>query len=279
MYDTIQALGATRIQHGKFNDRIYVMKLAPADLPDVVGQLEDLAVRQAYGKVIVKAPSRCVQAFADSGYAEEARIPGFFNGREDVHFLVRYHDRDRQVERKPEVVEKNLAIAREKQASGEPPRRPQWGDAEVARATEADVEAMSEVYREVFPSYPFPIHDPGYLRQCMREDVEFFKVVRDGRLVALSSAEMMPADGNAEMTDFATLPELRGQGAAQGLLTAMEAAMAERRMPTVFTIARAYSTGMNVTFAKSGYAYGGTLTGNTNIGGDVESMNVWYKRL
>ena len=247
MYDTVQTLGATRIQHGEFNDRIYVMKLDPADVPEVIPRLEDLAVRHGYGKVIVKAPARCVQAFADSGYTEEAQIPRFFDGREGVHFMVRYHDRKRQVERKPKTVEKNLALALAKQAAGERPRRPQWGNAVVSRATEADV--------------------------------DFFKVERDGRLVALASAEMAPADGNAEMTDFATLPELRGQGAAQGLLTAMERAMAERAMPTVFTIARAYSTGMNVTFAKSGYTFGGTLTGNTNIGGAVESMNVWYKHL
>lgn len=279
MYDTVQTLGATRIQHGEFNDRIYVMRLDPADVPAVIPRLEDLAARQGYGKVIVKAPASCVQAFADNGYTEEARIPGFFDGREGVHFMVRYHDRKRQVERKPRTVEKNLALALAKQAAGERPRRPQWGNAVVSRAAEADVAAMAEVYRLVFPSYPFPIHDPAYLRKCMRADVDFFKVERGGRIVALSSAEMAPADGNAEMTDFATLPELRGQGAAQGLLSAMETAMAERKMPTVFTIARAYSTGMNVTFAKSGYAFGGTLTGNTNIGGAIESMNVWYKHL
>ncbi len=48
---------------------------------------------------------------------------------------------------------------------------------------------------------------------------------------------------------------------------------------TVFTIARAKSPGMNITFARSGYDYGGTLVNNTNISGQIESMNVWYKSL
>jgi hypothetical protein len=46
----------------------------------------------------------------------------------------------------------------------------------------------------------------------------------------------------------------------------------------MFTIARARSTGMNVTFAKNGYSFAGTLINNTNISGRIESMNVWYKR-
>jgi hypothetical protein len=36
---------------------------------------------------------------------------------------------------------------------------------------------------------------------------------------------------------------------------------------------------MNATFAKAGYSFGGTLINNTNISGDIESMNVWYKNL
>ena len=36
---------------------------------------------------------------------------------------------------------------------------------------------------------------------------------------------------------------------------------------------------MNITFAKLGYDFGGTLTRNTQISGDLESMNVWYKPL
>jgi beta-lysine N6-acetyltransferase len=90
---------------------------------------------------------------------------------------------------------------------------------------------------------------------------------------------MDTANGAVEMTDFATLPELRGQGAAQSLLLAMEEAMRARGLQLAFTIARAYSAGMNVTFAKCGYRYGGTLCNNTNISGNIESMNLWSRPL
>ena len=39
------------------------------------------------------------------------------------------------------------------------------------------------------------------------------------------------------------------------------------------------SAGMNITFSKNGYKYGGTLVNNTDISGQIESMNVWFKNL
>jgi putative beta-lysine N-acetyltransferase len=81
------------------------------------------------------------------------------------------------------------------------------------------------------------------------------------------------------MTDFATLPEFRGNGFAELLLKYMENQMVSCQMLTAYTIARAISPAMNITFGKGGYAYGGRLVNNTNIMGNIESMNVWYKKL
>ena len=81
------------------------------------------------------------------------------------------------------------------------------------------------------------------------------------------------------MTDFATLPEYRGRHLATALLRRMEQQVKQRGIQTAYTIARAVSYGMNITFAKTGYAFAGTLANNTNICGNLESMNVWYKHL
>ena len=81
------------------------------------------------------------------------------------------------------------------------------------------------------------------------------------------------------MTDFATLPDYRGNNLSMMLLKEMEALMRSKKMKTVYTIARALSTGMNVTFSKMNYVFAGTLINNTNIAGKIESMNVWYKNL
>ena len=86
-------------------------------------------------------------------------------------------------------------------------------------------------------------------------------------------------DKNAEMTDFATLPDYRGNNLSLNLLREMEAEMRLRKMKTLYTIARSHSAGMNITFSKLDYSYSGTLINNTDIAGKIESMNIWYKNL
>jgi putative beta-lysine N-acetyltransferase len=276
--DRIDRLKDTVYQHGPFNDRIYVMRTHREDLDDLLPYLANLATKRRYGKVIAKCPAGCGPAFEAWGARREATIPGYYGGNEDALFMARYFDDERQVERRPQDVTDTLAIATAK--AKEPASRQvrNW-DGEARVAGPDDLVEMSRVYRIVFPTYPFPIDDSAFLEQAMQDDVVFFKLAKDGRIGALASAEMDADNRAVEMTDFATLPEFRGEGAAQCLLGAMEEAMRQRGHQTAFTIARAYSTGMNVTFAKHGYAHGGTLTMNTNIGGAIESMNVWSKRL
>ena len=101
----------------------------------------------------------------------------------------------------------------------------------------------------------------------------------DHRIVALAASEMDPDNLAAELTDFATLTRHRRQGMASCLLKAMEDEMILQGFKTAYSIARSLSPAMNLTFFKNGYRYSGTLSNNTNIGGRIESMNIWYKHL
>ncbi len=59
----------------------------------------------------------------------------------------------------------------------------------------------------------------------------------------------------------------------------MEIEMKNQGMKTLYTIARLNSIAMNLTFLRSNYKYSGTLIKNTNISGQIESMNVYYKQI
>jgi putative beta-lysine N-acetyltransferase len=113
----------------------------------------------------------------------------------------------------------------------------------------------------------------------MDANVSYFGIWAKGSLIALASAEIDRRNENAEMTDFATRPDCRGRGLANYLLAQAETAAEQLGVKTAYTIARAYSPGMNITFARNGYTFSGTLTHNTQISGKLESMNVWYKAL
>ena len=81
------------------------------------------------------------------------------------------------------------------------------------------------------------------------------------------------------MTDFATLPDYRGNNLSVILLDKMENVIRKQGITTLYTIARLNSIAMNKTFLKLSYKYAGTLINNTNISGKIESMNVYYKHI
>ncbi len=279
MNDSLEIFGRSLIHHGAYNDRAYLMKLHAEDSGKIVRTLETLAGSRGYTKIFAKVPSLLRDSFIASGYAEEARIPGFYPGGEDVCFMVKYFAESRAREQEAPLVQDVLAAATAAatEAVSGPVSLP---DGFTARsAVKEDVPAMAKIYSEVFASYPFPIHDPAFLLAAMEDSTKFFGVWKDSTIAALSSAEMDLSSASAEMTDFATLPIYRGNGLALYLLREMELAVKDLGVRALFTIARAYSYGMNITFARNGYLYGGTLTNNTNISGRLESMNVWYKIL
>lgn len=277
MNDRIETFGKSTIQHGKHSDRVYLMKLGQDDLPELLSRLEDLADQQGYSKIFAKVPDDRLDHFCRHGYRPEAQVPRFYGGDRAAHFLGKYLCPKRREEPRPQRVAEVLELARAKETLPEAPSLTEgyrWRPLDPS-----DTQAMVAVYRRVFASYPFPIHNPAYLEETMADNVRYHGIFRDDRLVAIASAELDKSGGNGEMTDFATLPEERGQGLANYLLTRLEEAAAEEGIVTAYTIARAYSFGMNITFAKLGYDFGGTLTRNTQISGDLESMNVWYKPL
>lgn len=275
MFDTIEKMNHSLIQHGPANQRVYLMKVAGQDLPDLAFKADVLARREGYTKIFAKVPQQVKPLFSEIGYVEEATIPDFYHGEVDAVFLAKYLDPERMDDPAQDKIEDILTLAQEKAQDDCSVTAADTVDIRVAKP--ADAETLAGVYRRVFESYPFPIHDPAYLRETMETHVQYFCEVRDDEIVAVSSSEMDQAAQNVEMTDFATLPKCRGRGVAQRLLAVMEAQMRRIGMKTFYTIARALSPGMNITFARAGYQYGGTLTNNTNICGDIESMNVWYK--
>ncbi len=277
MYDQIETIGNTLIQHGKFNDRIYLMKLSQSEFPGIIDVLDRKAEKQKYTKIFAKIPAYASSEFLENGYVKEARVPQFFGGERDAFFLAKYLSPNRKNTKNMEKINSILRTAKSK--AMEEPELALDKRFAFRKCERPDATAMAEVYKEVFATYPFPIHDPEYLAKTMDENIVYFGIWEGGRLVALSSSEMDVKAKNVEMTDFATLPDYRGNGLAVFLLNEMEKEMRRRGLKTAYTIARALSFGMNITFARMDYRYSGTLIKNTNISGRLESMNVWYKFL
>lgn len=275
--DKIIRIGNSILQHGKYNDRIYLMKLSEDDFPGIIDKLEKLAITEGYSKIFAKVPCYARDKFLENGYLVEASIPRFYNGTEDGYFLGKYFSEWRIIEDKSEKIYKILFASMSKKYKEIKANLPPEFNFKICN--NSDVFKITDVFKKVFETYPFPIHDPEYIQKTMNENVYYFSVTRDNNIVALSSSEIDTNSQNVEFTDFATLPEYQGNGLAFYLLEKMENEMQKKNIKVAYTIARAYSYGINSIFSKSGYKYCGTLLNNTNIHGNFESMNVWYKWL
>ncbi len=278
MFDKIVKLSCgSWIQHGPFNDRIYLLEASTDDIENLPKRLIDLARKEKYGKIFVKAKASEKSIFELYDFCEEARIPGMLSSGEDIIFLAYYLKNTRAKEHKLQSYLDVLQLALDKKDSKATLINPLRHH--IRQCSPEDIDEMAELYRKVFPTYPFPIYDKEFLLKTMNENVDYFCIETSDKILALASAEKNPTGLYAEMTDFATLPEARGKGFAYHLLRKMEKSIKAQEYVTAFTIARAISPGMNITFARSGYAYGGRLKNNTNISGQIESMNIWYKNL
>jgi putative beta-lysine N-acetyltransferase len=278
MFDKIETLGKSTVQHGPNNDRVYLMKLHPDDKDSIVEQLDNLAILKRYTKISAKVPAWAEPVFRDREYRLEARVPGLFNGREDGCFMAYFFGARRPFQSR----EEQERIEEIKRKAGAPydmsgARLPEGYTLRVLDAP--DLGALARLYESLFEVYPFPIFNEPYLLSTMRSHVRYYGVFFEDMLVAASSAEMDRSAANAEMTDFATLPGHQGQNLSWFLLGAMARDMEAEGIRTMYTIARARVPGMNRTFAKHGFRLAGTLVNNTLIGASIESMNVWYKQI
>lgn len=279
MTDTVETLMHSLIQHGTLNNRIYLMKLDKNDYPHIFPILDQLAEEKKYTKIFAKVPFWAVEKAKEHQYIIEATIPNFFNGNTDGYFLGKFLDDSRkQLNEKTANRIKNV-YQKFKSYSNRPTTSEPLQKARVKQLTCIDAESLACLYEQVFASYPFPIYDAKYLKKMMNDHVKYYGIFEEDQLVAASAAEMDADHQSVEMTDFATIPEERGKNYALTLLKFMDEEMKKERMKTGFTIARAVSFGMNITFAKADYKYGGMLKNNTAIAGRLESMNVLYKKL
>ncbi|WP_321393604.1 putative beta-lysine N-acetyltransferase [uncultured Desulfuromusa sp.] len=275
--DAIETVGKSVLQYGPENDRVYLMKLAEEDLPDIITSVGRLATLHNYSKAFVKVPESAQQLFVEHGYRVEAEVPGLFNRQEDGFFMARYFHADRLIDNDADKVKAVLDTAHVKAEQRRPVDLP--ANSICRLANPCHCREMAELYQQTFASYPFPIHDPEYLASTMAENVLYAGVWKGNQLLALASAEIDHQNSHAELTDFATDPDWRGHGLANALLQHLETELQLSAIKTCYTIARATSFGMNICFAQNGYQFAGTLVKNTQIAGKLESMNVWHNSL
>ena len=275
--DVVLHRGGSTIQHGHFNNRVYVMKLAPPDIHDIIRYADDLAHKEGYTKIFVKVPESSVEIFSSAGYITEATVPYFFHGKEPAVFMAKYLDPKRKDVQNEKLIADALSEAFGH--TGERSEHTLPDGFSLMHAHAGDAEEIAALYHSIFKTYPFPISDPDFIRKSMQGNTRYFVIKKSHLLAAVASCEIDAENKNAEVTDFATSLLFNGRGFAGILLHAIETEIKKDGILLAYTIARAGFGPINAVFAGAGYQFAGLLPNNTNICGSMESMNIWYKNL
>lgn len=239
--------------------------------PESVLKLVGGTVQPWVEKIILKSRPADREIFLSAGFKEEALVRGYFKG-EDMHFLVRYTDPDREQAGELRNLEDQI---RTMVASAVKEREPAINL--VSPAGYGDAEELSAVFRSVFQLYPTPVDDPTYIRKTMQEGTRYYGVRSEGRLQSVGSAEVNSRWLNAELTDCATITEAAGKGYMYAIMAHIDRDLLRQGVRCRYSIARASSYPMNVIFHRLGYSYSGCLRRNVRIGTGLEDMNVWCR--
>ncbi len=257
------------------NSRIKVMDSRITNLSYILENWQEFATKQKAGKFTIYARKKHMEMIRHYGFREEGKIDGFFQGT-NAYLMSAFPDSKRGRSEHIQEEDEIIAVAQSKK-SAQPGQLPQGFCLRLAEPR--DVAQMVHVFRTVFPLYPTPVHDPQYVSLMMSQNVDFMVIEHEGNIVSVASAEITEANGCAELTDCATLPEFRGQSLLSHLFFALEDHLEKKGIYYLFSLTRAVSPGMNITTARHGYQYRGRLINNCIISTGFEDMNIWCKPL
>ncbi|MBW2514549.1 MAG: putative beta-lysine N-acetyltransferase, partial [Deltaproteobacteria bacterium] len=217
MSDEIEKIGRSMVQHGPYNKRVYLMKLHSRDVLRILPTIDRLAHDNHYEKILAKVPWGSKSAYEKQGYVQEAVIPKYFKNQEHAVFMCKYLSSRRRRIAHPRKIRDILSLAKQKKQH--PYKKNDTQCLHTRACRPEDGVEMSRVFKTVFKTYPFPIFDADYLSTVMeKKQVRYFCIENHRQISAIAASEIDIDHKGVEMTDFATLPEFRGQGFAGCLL-------------------------------------------------------------
>ena len=266
--------GAVTMIDDPYSDRIRCDHPNVSDAAALGDALMETADSLGRGRVVAFVDSELGKDLESAGFEVEAVMPGFYEGERDCVVIGASEDADRMSSADLAAAQITERVLAEKRGT---PGLHVAVDTE--RATVDDAQELADLLDETFQAYPTPSGDAAYVAQQLREGTPF-RVVRDGdEIVACASADLVPSARTAELTDCATRPRHRGNGYMQTILVHLMDDLREMRYPTAFTLARARIPGVNVAFQRCGFKLRGRRAQSCRIGGGLEDMNVWSRRL
>lgn len=277
-FDTVQQIEGAILHHGEMHNRVYLMRSEQNNWDSLALKMKDLAREKNYGKILGRVPEEAKKIFQSNGYQVEAEIPGMYNGEKTGYFLADYLEKERSYcsEKELKTIESVKSIALAANSTSEDSYFALPSSLNVRKLTKNDLLAIVHLHENAFKKYPFPINKVEYLLELVEQNYRFYGLFQQEELLVSAILKIHEEESNVEIVDFATHPDYNGQNLSYYLVQEIKKDMDKSDYKTIYSLVRATSYGLNITFSKHGFSLGGTLLNNTVIRDNMESMNVWY---
>lgn len=266
------------LHHGKTHNRLYLMQTEEDNWDSLIPLMNDLAQQKNYDKILGKVPEEGKKVFQSYGYKVEAKIPGLYYGEITGYFLADYLNNERahcdEQNLKTIASVKAIALAAHKPSEDAYVDLPK--NLEVRKLNRNDLLDMIDLHRKASDSYTFPTHKPINIMELVAQNLEFYGLFNQEELLVSAILKVSKEESNIEIIDFITHPNVSGQNLSYYLVQEIKKNFDKRDYKTIYSLVRATSYGLNITFSKHDFVLGGTLLNNTLIRDAIESMNVWY---
>jgi len=278
MFETIENIEGALVYHGQMHNRIYFSEADNVDLGILLPKMKDLAKKKHYEKILGKASEGSMNLLKSNGFTVEAKIPGLYNGSIDGYFLAEYTNEKRHTndEKSLKTIAsvKTIALAANKPQTDAHFEMPT--DLKIEKLTTSDFGKLEDLHKKAYKYHPNQIKDAAYFLKLNELDHQFYGLFQNGELLVSAILSLNEQESNMEIVDFVTHPDYRGQNLSYFLVQDIKKLMDGLGCKTVYTMVRATSYGLNITFSKHGFILAGTLTNNCVVRDSLESMNVWY---
>lgn len=278
MFDTVEKIEGAEVQHGDTHKRIYLIQAKQKNWASLIPKMKNLADEKNYAKILSRVPEEAMDVFRSNGYKIEAKIPRLYNGKTTGYFLAEYLDEQRSYcdDKKLKTIESVKMIAKAANSSSEDTHFELPSNLKVRKLDRNDLFSIASLHKMAFKYHPSPINKADYLLELVENDYEFYGLFDEKELLVTAILKKYQKEASIEIVDFVTHPNYRGQNLSYYLVQEIKTVMEEREFKTIYSLVRATSYGLNITFSKHGFLYAGTLLNNTSIRNNLESMNVWY---
>jgi putative beta-lysine N-acetyltransferase len=278
-FDTVEQVNGAVLKHGETHNRVYLIETEQNNWDSLIFRMKDLAHKKNYDKILGRVPEEAKKAFQLKGYQIEAKIPRMYNGEKTGYFLADYLNEKRSTcdekESKTIATVKSIALA-----ANRFPEESQFdlpSNLNVRQLDQSDFLELVLLHDKAFKSYSCPINKEEYLTEMAEKmNYEFYGLFDEKELLVSAILKINEKESNVEIVDFATHPDYRGQNLSYYLVQEIKKTFGESGYKTIYSLVRATSYGLNITFSKHGFSLGGTLLNNTVIHNNLESVNVWY---